>query len=333
MKQPIISVIIPIYNVEQYLVECIESVQMQSLKDIEIILIDDGSLDSCPKLCDIYKENDDRIRVIHKQNGGLSSARNTGLNVAQGKYIFFLDSDDWLEKDTLKLLYNQAELDKSEITVCNINLCKDSKHKNPRPYWPFFKSGKVSFEEIIPYFLIEPCWVWNKLYRKDFLKNNNLKFIEGIVYEDVPFFVNSFLIAKHISVIPNYLYNYRTLREDKITTKPSLKHLDIVRVRKEIEHVLENNDVSKQIKKNFYKWTLFNYAWMYDHLPKKYRTLALREIEKLPNADDVLSYLNIKRRYISLFFIDILSIKKVASRYDILLFNKIPVLTLKRNKK
>ena len=109
MNRPVISVVIPAYNVEAYIERCVNSVRNQTVENIEIILIDDGSPDRSPVLCDQYAEKDRRVRVIHKKNGGLASARNRGITVATGKYIFFLDSDDWLEKDGLQQLYELAQ--------------------------------------------------------------------------------------------------------------------------------------------------------------------------------------------------------------------------------
>ena len=108
MYKPLVSVIIPVYNVENYLKRCIDSVVNQSLRNIEIILIDDGSLDSSSKICDEYKVLDERITVIHKQNEGLGMARNTGIDIASGKYIAFVDSDDYIESNMYELLYNSS---------------------------------------------------------------------------------------------------------------------------------------------------------------------------------------------------------------------------------
>ena len=117
---PKISIIVPVYNVEQYLAECIESIKDQSLTDIEIILVDDGSPDNSGAICDDYARKDDRIRVIHKKNGGLSSARNAGLEVAIGEYIGFVDSDDWVDGEMYEVLYKNAVENQAEIAACNI---------------------------------------------------------------------------------------------------------------------------------------------------------------------------------------------------------------------
>ena len=103
------SIIVPVYNVEKYLNQCVDSIMNQTYKDIEIILVDDGSPDNCPKMCDEYKEKDSRIKVIHKPNGGLSDARNEGLKVVSGDYIAFIDSDDWIELDAFENFFGAIE--------------------------------------------------------------------------------------------------------------------------------------------------------------------------------------------------------------------------------
>lgn len=198
-----ISVIIPIYNVEKYLNRCVDSVLDQTLTDIEVILVDDGSPDRCGIICDEYKENDGRVKVVHKKNGGLSSARNAGLEIAEGEYTFFLDSDDWLEKDGLERLYKKA----AETNVDFVRF---------RPY----KANWPNLPELAPYSDGAPCELragyYNRadierevlnrvlttdsmtlgptvsacmaLYKSSFLKENNLRFDEEVKNsEDVIF--------------------------------------------------------------------------------------------------------------------------------------------------
>ena len=118
MKHPKISIIIPVYNVEKYLDRCIDSIINQSLKDIEIILVDDGSPDNCPQLCDEWAKKDSRIKVIHKENAGLGMARNTGMQHATGEYIAFIDSDDYVDLDMYAKLLEKAELHNADIVYC-----------------------------------------------------------------------------------------------------------------------------------------------------------------------------------------------------------------------
>lgn len=123
---PQISIIVPVYKVEQYLDRCIKSILDQTFKDFELILVDDGSPDRCPQMCDEWAEKDERIKVIHKENGGLSSARNRGLEIYKGSYVFFVDSDDWIEKEALNVLYQIAVNTKADIVVGNH--CDDSEY-------------------------------------------------------------------------------------------------------------------------------------------------------------------------------------------------------------
>ena len=115
----IISIIIPVYNIEKYLSKCLESIAIQSYQNLEILLIDDGSSDRSPEICDAYKKKDKRFCVIHKENGGLSSARNAGIEIASGKYLLFVDGDDYIDKDMVKILYKRIKQDKSDMAFCN----------------------------------------------------------------------------------------------------------------------------------------------------------------------------------------------------------------------
>lgn len=176
-QNELISVIIPIYNVEKYLKRCIDSVLNQTYKEIEVILIDDGSPDNCGKICDYYKEKDKRVIVIHKINGGLSDARNVGLNVATGKYITFIDSDDFVEKGYIEVLYKLIKKYNCQISQCSYvkgSQQKFRKRKSKKEYVyfrnDFFKDRKIKIT------------VWAKLYKKDLFQN--LRFPVNKINED-----------------------------------------------------------------------------------------------------------------------------------------------------
>lgn len=178
-----ISVIIPIYKVEPYLRRCVDSVIKQTYKDLEIILVDDGSPDGCPKICDEYAKTDPRIKVIHKENGGLSSARNAGLDIISGEYVSFVDSDDYIHPKMIEILYN--EMIKSRTLASSVeykriyttDVC--SIFQNPEDYCIF-----TTDEEYINdnYFEVIFNVIWGKLY--DSSVWNNLRFPEGMIYED-----------------------------------------------------------------------------------------------------------------------------------------------------
>ncbi|MFD1040618.1 glycosyltransferase family 2 protein [Virgibacillus byunsanensis] len=120
MKQPEISIIVPVYNSSPYIRKCIESIQVQTFKNFELILVNDGSIDQSGDICDQYARNDSRIKVVHKENGGVSSARNAGLNIAKGEFISFVDGDDWIYKDMFEKLYNLCRKSESDISICSI---------------------------------------------------------------------------------------------------------------------------------------------------------------------------------------------------------------------
>lgn len=125
MEESLISVVVPIYKVEKYLVKCIDSIIEQSYRNIELILVDDGSPDSCPQICEEYRKKDSRIKVIHKQNGGLSDARNAGMEIATGEWITFIDSDDYVGINFLKELYSSAINTKADISICDYKSVSD----------------------------------------------------------------------------------------------------------------------------------------------------------------------------------------------------------------
>ncbi len=170
MENELISVIVPIYNVDNYLEKCIDSIINQSYKNLEIILIDDGSTDDCGIICDKYKKNDERIIVIHKKNEGLSSARNKGLDIAKGNLISFIDGDDYIEHNMLATLKKNMEKYESDISICCCNHIKNNKKYNRfcnTSIKEFVSEGKCKYLNMYnEYSPLSNC-VWNKLYKKE----------------------------------------------------------------------------------------------------------------------------------------------------------------------
>ena len=231
MIPEVISIIIPVYKVELYLDKCIDSVVNQTYKHLEIILVDDGSPDRCGAICDEWAKKDSRIIVIHKKNGGLSDARNCGLNAATGTYIAFVDSDDFIASTMIEILLRTLLEEKADIVECN--------------YVPFINEidtiSCTNEGEINSYtakealgLLIENCnfkyTVWNKLYHKDIF--NTLKFEVGKLHEDVFFTYQAFGYSKKITKVDKTLYFYRQ-RTDSIMGSPvSFRNLDSLEARK-----------------------------------------------------------------------------------------------------
>ena len=228
---PFFSIIVPVYNVEHYLGECIDSVISQTYEDYEIILIDDGSTDNSGSICDLYKKRfDNKIKVIHKKNGGLSKARNTGIFYAQGIYIIFLDSDDYfLDKNALSKIRDKAEnqdLIAFEWKEIPDNL-KDSDIATFYPKYPLEKifDGREFLEKSLSAYPGMPWYAWRFVYRRQYIQEYKLLFKEGRLYEDVLFTPKAVLLAKSVSILAYPVYGYRVGRSGSITSTVKYKNL------------------------------------------------------------------------------------------------------------
>ena len=235
---PVISVIIPVYKVEAWLDSCVSSVLSQTYSNLEIILVDDGSPDRCGQMCDTWAEKDSRIQVLHKQNGGLSSARNAGMAVAGGEYVMFVDSDDVLDPRICQQLYNCIERTGAKLSIC------DAAHIFPGQspeYCLREEMQTLSSEEAIRQMWYQHSFLpsaWAKLYHRDILKSN--RFSEGLLYEDIDIMHLMFAAAGKIVYNPSALYGYNH-REDSITTKAfSTRDLDILKIAAKLMAYAEN---------------------------------------------------------------------------------------------
>ena len=209
-----ISVIIPVYNVEDYIRQSIDSVLNQTYKNLEIILVDDGSKDNSGKICDEYKNVDERIKVIHKINSGVSSARNVGIDIATGKYIMFLDSDDFLEKNACELLYKAIEKVNTEYVMGNYIYTTFEGEKWDRPMFDIQENFEVTITDYKKSFFVMNSVVWNKIFKRDFIETNKLRFAEGALAEDAIF--TSFLYTHTDKgyFIKDVILNYRQNKEN-----------------------------------------------------------------------------------------------------------------------
>lgn len=211
---PYFSLILPIYNVESYLDRCVQSILEQSFYDYEIILVDDGATDSSPGLCDSLAAQHSCIQVLHKENGGLSSARNAGLELATGEYVWWIDSDDWIEKDALRRLYEETVNTRPDMVKFSYLRVEDGKRTQV-----CINADSGIYEGVRRDILLrQACYTpgkfvlsaWSHLYRRRFLTDTGLQFVsERIVgSEDYLFNLESFLLAEKVCVIPDMLYSY-----------------------------------------------------------------------------------------------------------------------------
>ena len=218
---PLISIVVPVYNVEQYLRECVQSLLSQTYPNIEILLIDDGSSDGCPQICDAYTLLDPRVRAVHKTNGGLSEARNVGLDLAAGEWIGFVDSDDVILPTMFERLLESTQATDSQIAVCNF-----SEFKNVNP--TLIRERGVKEQQTLTG--RDACallmsdnelqnYAWNKLYALSLWEG--IRFPVGQKYEDVNTIYKLFERARQVVLIPDALYRYR-LRSNSIVGSKSL---------------------------------------------------------------------------------------------------------------
>lgn len=244
---PKVSIIVPIYNVEKYLDRCMESLINQTLRDIEIIMVDDGSPDRCPQMCDEYARRDSRIKVIHKKNGGLGYARNSGLEVATGEYIAFVDSDDYVDVRMYEHMYHELEKYSVDAVICAFNIIfKDKVH--PESINGFTNSNQIinvlgdylpNYIATLPDSTSDQLYgysVWNILYKHSIIKDHNIKFDSERIYvsEDILFNIGYMSNAEKILLCPDYLYNY-CHNDNSLTTiyRPD-RYKGIIRLWKEV---------------------------------------------------------------------------------------------------
>ncbi len=222
---PLISIIVPVYKVEPYLARCVDSLINQTYQNLEIILVDDGSPDRCGEICEEYAKKDSRIVVFHKDNGGLSDARNKGLDIATGDYVMFVDSDDWIEKETCETVIKLAASNKSDIVIFGVrNVYDNGQLKNFVPMY----NGNISSEECIKALLYKIQkkgifnYACNKIYKRVLF--DNIRFQSGRLAEDQGVTYKLFHLANNICVCNNCFYNYYQ-RIGSITTSQYSPHL------------------------------------------------------------------------------------------------------------
>ena len=224
---PLVSVIIPVYKVEDYLAECVDSVINQTYRNLEIILVDDGSPDGCGAMCDAYAAQDDRVRVIHRPNGGLSAARNSGMDIATGEFITFLDSDDWMYRGTIEgYMQCFAKHPELDLVESGIYYTSSGEPCNVGEYIGDLQATAkiLTGSELIRTICMDTCPIptaiaWNKCYRKELVEGH--RFIEGRVWEDYAFHLRLFPHVKFYLRWDQVNYYYREDREGAITERKS----------------------------------------------------------------------------------------------------------------
>lgn len=262
MKKPsVISVIVPVFNVQEYVGKCVTSIRKQTYEHLEILLVDDGSTDLSGALCDKMQKLDARIQVIHKENGGLSSARNTGIDHACGDFIFFVDSDDWIDSDTLEALVQIAEGENADIAECSYrNVFKDHVEEETS------NTGELVIGDAAFAMQCQLDWryfksvAWNKLYKRSIFEDGK-RYPQGRFHEDEFFTHQAFFSARKLVYVDLSKYNYVRERDGSITGKVSSTILDgCYALRERVDFAVEKHMEDKLIQniKNIYCFFVFN---------------------------------------------------------------------------
>lgn len=269
-----VSVIIPVYNTEKYLRECLDSVTGQSLKDIEIICINDGSTDNSLEILKEYEKLDDRITVISQENSGLSITRNNGIKLANGKYIYFIDSDDYLEVTALEELFNISEEKNLDLLIFKlINFDDGNDKKYTSDYYEmdslmYLKDKVFSYRDIGEDVLNFAVSAPGKFFKKELIED--LKFPENLIFEDNLFFAEVMLNAKRVSIYDKHLYN-RRIRQNSITTTHSIKFADSIIIINKIIDLAKIHGVYEDLKYGLAKKKINMANYRYSVVDEEYK--------------------------------------------------------------
>lgn len=263
-----ISIIVPIYNVEKYLEDCINSIINQTFKNFELILVDDGSTDKSGEICDKFVHIDNRIRVIHQVNKGISGTRNMGIDISKGKYILFIDGDDYIHPKMCEILYNQIEFNNSDLAIFQFKRTKKDYYNQIINNIGTINAMKISNKKALEKLYIEGnsefIFCWSKLYKKELF--DNIKFDEGRIYEDQLISKNILYRANNIIYLPIPLYYYRYRQGSYTNLSFNKNNLDIIYAYK--EDLVFFNKINYKFKYKIeekYIFYLFKYYFIAKH--------------------------------------------------------------------
>jgi len=288
MKQPVISVIVPVYNVQDYLAQCLDSILSQTFSDFELICVNDGSTDNSRAVLEEYRKRDARIKIVDKENGGLSSARNAGMEAAQGEFYSFIDSDDWADKTMLEKLYNKIQDTGSDIAICAVHQFDETNQKidDSNPYYTLeffdntFDNRAFSYKETKP-FLMDVCvMAWNKLYRRSHIEKCRAVFPDGLIFEDGPFFFSIFFKTQRVCIVRDFLYYYRINRRNSIIQKAGKKFLNIIDVTELMFSKIKDLEDFDDIRYIFFRKKAEDLIFRFEHLNPKYKKAFADKLKK-----------------------------------------------------
>lgn len=281
-----VSVIIPVYNVEKYLEQCLDSIVNQTMKELEIICVDDSSTDNSKRILEKYAELDNRIKIIAQPNSGAGAARNKGLAVAKGKYVSFLDSDDFFELNMLEEAFEKAEKDKADFVVYKSDQYYTEEDKYKEASWTFRE------KEIPPYtpfshrqmtdniFKVFVGWAWDKLYNREFIQKNNLWFQEQRTSNDLLFVFSALVLAKRISVEKKVLVHQRRDSKDSLSKTRENSWYCFYDALIALKDRLIKEGVYGEVEKDYINYALHFSLWNIDTLAEPTKTILIKKMKE-----------------------------------------------------
>lgn len=284
-KRPKVSVILPVYNVGKYLRQSLDSLINQTLKDIEIICVDDGSIDDCYDILEEYKQKDNRINVIHKSNKGTGAARNDGLKLAKGECIGFVDPDDWVKPNMYERLYKEIKDKNLDIIMCMPDGYDEKNAVNaPFPYFidDNFKNiiddRVFNWKDLSPFKY--PMCVWNKLYTKKLFDDNQIDFAEGLDFEDHKVIFGTLLSAERIYFIREKLYVYRFNREGSVLTDNNNRLIDHIKIFDIVEDLMKKTNTFEVLRSDFLTYKIHNLLYYYGMIKDEFKKEYYGQMQK-----------------------------------------------------
>ncbi len=331
-KAPEISVIVPVYNAEKFLPQCLDSILASSFKDIEVILVDDCGADDSKAICKEYTKKDKRVKLIsNPHNMGVSAARNKGLSAAKGKYVSFVDSDDCIDATMYEKMHTAMVRENVDMVGCNAWSVESDGSKKIIRYLGVDKNVKTSFAELGNKIYKSAFHLWRLLIKRDMLQN--IRFPEGISFaEDAAYLLQLYPTLQDIYFLaePLYFYNQRI---DSASAKRSAKHYSTLKIKDVVIESFNRNQVAENIREGFWTWYTNNLAHFYNSIPQEIQAEFMTEVQKMLPYKNYLFFRNrleesIKKYYL-FDFIPLLTVKKRDGKKYVKLFGKIPLYKVK----
>jgi glycosyltransferase involved in cell wall biosynthesis len=264
-----ISIIIPVYNAEKYLRQCLDSAVNQTLKDIEIICVDDCSTDGSYAILQEYAAKDSRFVILKQEkNQGQAPTRNKGLDNANGEFIMFMDNDDWLEPDACELCYNQITENNNDVVIFGFNKYFEKYGilkpvtKSIKPFLKLENKNAIDLSTLNERFIVS-CFIWTLIYRRELIEKHNMRFSNLSPYEDNKFFIEVFIHSKTISVLNKFLYNYRVINTSNTFSNPK-KILNFYKAKTDNISLIDKYNVSETFKKAIFQYTIRSSVYWYN---------------------------------------------------------------------